>query len=230
VKILAELEAAEVELSAGQTAKGLLRVGLPLVGTLVTPVLSDFMREHPDIRLELDFSDRMVDVIEDGFDVVLRTGEGSDSRLISRLLGHYSPMLVASPRYLAARGIPKTPKDLERHTALAHRFPSTGKVDPWLVLEDGELAEIQLDVQATASAVEPLIDMALQSMGIAYIPDFFTARLLRTGTLVEVLPGSVRDRKVFRALWPSGKNLSPKVRVFVDYLAAHLFAEPRNRP
>ena len=230
MKIQAELEAAEVELSAGRSPRGLLRVSLPMVGTFLTPVLSAFIREYPEIRLDLDISDRIVDVIDDGFDVVLRTGEGSDSRLVSRVLGYYRPMLIASPGYLKARGTPVKPGDLARHAAVVHRFPSTGKVDPWLLQEEGEPIEVPLDVLATASAVEPLVDMAIRAVGIAYVPDFFASPHLKSGALVEVLPGFVGDRKVFRALWPSGKNLSPKVRVLVDYLSSHLFPiEQRER-
>lgn len=229
LKILSELEAAEVELSAGQSPRGLLRVSLPMVGTFLTPVLSDFMREYPDIRLDLDISDRIVDIIEEGFDVVLRTGDGTDSRLVSRVLGYYSPILVASPRYLKSRGTPTTPQHLSRHAVLAHRFPSTGKVDPWLLYESGVPVDVAMEILATVSAVEPLVDMATRAIGIAYVPDFFAAPHLVAGTLVEVLPGHVLDRKAFRALWPSGKNLSPKVRVLVDYLSAHLFPEAQRR-
>lgn len=222
-RVIDELEAAEIELAAGQSPRGLLRISLPIVGTLLVPVLGAFMREYPEVRLDLDFTDRIVDVIDGGFDVALRTGDSSDSRLVSRVLGYYLPRIVASPRYLKSRGIPGVPSDLERHDCLTHRFPSTGKIDPWLMV-DGDLPiEVALNVIATASAVEPLIDMVVQGLGIAYVPDFLVAGLLRSGELVEILPGHVIDRKVFRALWPSGKYLSPKVRVLVEFLSKHLF-------
>lgn len=222
-RVLEELEAAEIELAAGQSPRGLLRISLPLVATLLAPVLGAFMREYPEIRLELDFTDRIVDVVEGGFDLVLRTGDSSDSRLVSRVLGYYSPLLVASPRYLRSRGVPRLPGDLARHDCLTHRFPSTGKIDPWLLARGGSPIEVELNVVATASAVEPLIDMVVQGLGIAYVPDFLVVGRLMAGDLVEILPGHVFDRKVFRALWPSGKNLLPKVRVLVEFLARHLF-------
>lgn len=222
-RVLDELEAAEIELAAGQSPRGLLRISLPLVGTLLVPVLGAFMREYPEIRLDLDFTDRIVDVIDGGFDVVLRTGDSGDSRLVSRVLGYYTPLLVASPRYLKSRGVPGAPGDLGRHDCLTHRFPSTSRVDPWLLVNGSTPTEVELNVVATATAVEPLIDMVLQGLGIAYVPDFLVAGRLRTGELAEVLVGHVIDRKVFRALWPSGKNLSPKVKVLVEFLARHLF-------
>lgn len=222
-RVLDELEAAEIELAAGQSPRGLLRISLPLVGTLLVPVLGAFMREYPEIRLDLDFTDRIVDVIDGGFDVVLRTGDSGDSRLVSRVLGYYTPLLVASPRYLKSRGVPGAPGDLGRHDCLTHRFPSTSRIDPWLLVNGSTPTEVELNVVATATAVEPLIDMVLQGLGIAYVPDFLVAGRLRTGELAEVLVGHVIDRKVFRALWPSGKNLSPKVKVLVEFLARHLF-------
>ena len=230
LRVLDELEAAEVELAAGQSPRGLLRVSLPIASTLLAPVLGAFMREYPDIRLELDFTDRIVDVIDGGFDIVLRTGDASDSRLVSRVLGYYSPRLVAAPRYLKSRGSPVVAGDLARHDCLVHRFPSSGKVDTWLLVEDGRPVQVTLNVLVTASAVEPLIDMVTQGLGIAYLPDFLVAGLVASGQLVEVLPGRVLDRKVFRALWPSGKNLSPKVRVLVDFLARNLLPAGARAP
>lgn len=112
-RILAEIEAAEQELSrAAQAPRGRLRVSLPLVSSLVLPVLGDFMRQYPEIELDLDFTDRMVDVIEEGSDAVVRTGEPSDSRLSARCLGAFRIPLVASPAYLAQRGEPRQPADL----------------------------------------------------------------------------------------------------------------------
>jgi DNA-binding transcriptional LysR family regulator len=222
-RVLDELEAAESELAAAQSPRGLLRISLPIAGTLLAPVLGAFMREYPDIRLDLDFTDRVVDVIEGGFDVVLRTGDSSDSRLVSRVLGYYSPRIVASPRYLKSRGVPGVPGDLERHDCLTHRFPSTGRIDPWLLVDGGLPIEVELNVIATASAVEPLIDLVVQGLGIAYVPDFLVAGLLRSGELTEILAGRVIDRKVFRALWPSSKYLSPKVKALVGFLSKHLF-------
>lgn len=121
LRIVDELEAAESELSAASSPKGQLRVSMPLVETLLLPVLSSFVREYPDIRLELDFSDRMVNVIDEGFDVVVRTGEATDSRLMTRALGYYTPLIVAAPAYLSRRGVPKVPDDLRSRPPNAAR-------------------------------------------------------------------------------------------------------------
>jgi DNA-binding transcriptional LysR family regulator len=225
LRVVEELEAAEAELSAASSPKGQLRVSLPLVGNLLLPVLGSFIREYPDIRLELDFSDRMVNVIDEGFDVVLRTGEATDSRLVTRALGYYTPLIVASPTYRARRSVPKVPDDLHHHACLLHRYPSTGKVDRWLLRDGDNLLEMDLSPKLTANTVEPLIAFAEDGQGLAYLPNFLVRRQMAEGRLVTVLTGYATDRKVLRAVWPSGRHLSPKIRVFVDYLAKHLFPD-----
>lgn len=131
-RILAEVEAAQLELSqASGKPTGRLRISLPMVSTLMLPVLGDFMRQYPDIALDLDFTDQLVEVIEEGFDAVIRTGEPADSRLSARHLGYFSALLVASPAYLAEKGTPQAPGDLLRHHCLHYRFPHTGKLEKW---------------------------------------------------------------------------------------------------
>lgn len=100
------------------------------MGGLLNPVLAEFVRRYPEIELETDFSDRRVDVIEEGFDAVVRVGETEDSRLMSRQLGTFHLQLVASPDYLRQMGIPHQPAELQGHACLLYKFPSTGKVEP----------------------------------------------------------------------------------------------------
>ena len=221
-RIFSEIEAAELELSQTQEApRGTLRVSLPLVGVLMMPTLVAFMRAYPDVTLDLDFSDRVVDVIEEGFDAVVRFAETGDSRLMSRALGRYRRRLVAAPAYLAARGVPLAPDDLKAHACLRHRFPTSRKFERW-PLPEHIGAESELPKTAMANAIEPLITMAEQGLGIAYLPDFAIGRQLREGTLVPVLDDYTDRSGPLRILWPSSRHLSPKLRVFVDFLAANL--------
>jgi DNA-binding transcriptional LysR family regulator len=223
-RILSEIVEAESELAVSRAMPtGRLRVSIPLVGTLLMPVLSAFMRTYPDVQLDIDFSDRIVDVIEDGFDVVLRTGEALDSQLITRTLGHYSHVIVASPAYLAERGVPLVPEELVAHACLQHRFSRTGRLRQWPLVRDGVPFEVELPSTAIASAVEPLIALAGQGLGLACVPDFTVRAQLANGSLVVVLRDFTADRIPFRALWPSGRMMPPKVRVFVDFLNQHLF-------
>src|ERR1700751_4102821 len=222
-RIFSEIEAAELELSRiHEVPRGTLRVSLPLVGMLMTPTLVAFMRAYPEIMLDLDFSDRIVDVIEEGFDAVVRFADAGDSRLMSRALGTYRRRLVAAPTYLAAKGVPLTPDDLKAHACLHHKFPTSGKFERWPLRPEHAGSESELPRTAVASTLEPIIFMAGQGMGIAYLPDFAIARQLREGALVTVLDDYTDRSGPRRSLGPPNRHLAPKLRVFVDYRAATL--------
>lgn len=223
-RILAEIEAAELELSQATAApRGRLRVSLPLVSSLVLQVLGEFMREYPAIELDLDFTDRLVDVIEEGFDVVVRTGNPTDSRLSARKLGHFNSMLVASPEYLARRGIPKVPAGLLEHTCLHYRLPHTGKLEPWALRQAPGDPELQIPTSMICNNIETRVCFALQGLGIAYLPEFAIAELLADGRLLAVLADRVERAGVFHVLWPASRHPSPKVRALVDFLCARVF-------
>ncbi|MFY2561152.1 LysR family transcriptional regulator [Corallococcus terminator] len=225
-RIFCEIEAAELELAQTQGApRGRLRVSMPIVGMLMMPTLSAFMRAYPDIELDLDFSDRLVDVIDEGFDGVVRAGEVSDSRLMARVLGSFRLTLVGSPDYLARRGTPRKPEDLQSHACLHHRFATNGKLERW-PLKRGR-KELELPTTAVVNTIEPLIFMAEQGLGITCLPDFAIRRQLADGSLVAVLEQHTQHQGTFRMLWPSSRYLSPKLRVFVDFMAKHLFASSR---
>ncbi|MFC6839345.1 LysR family transcriptional regulator [Xanthomonas theicola] len=183
-RILAEIEAAERELSQATAApRGRLRVSLPLVSALVLPVLGEFMREYPEIELDLDFTDRMVDVVEEGFDAVVRTGEPADSRLSARRLGTFQMRLVASPDYLARRGIPMAPADLRQHTCLHYRFPNSDKLETWALRRMPGEPELQLPTSMICNNIQTRVCFALQGLGIAYLPDFAIREPLADGRL-----------------------------------------------
>jgi len=223
-RILAEIEAAELELSQATAApRGRLRVSLPLVSSLVLPVLGEFMREYPEIELDLDFTDRLVDVIEEGFDAVVRTGDPTDSRLSARRLGIFRSMLVASPGYLARRGTPKVPADLLEHTCLHYRFPNSGKLETWTLRRAAGEPELALPTSMICNNIETRVCFALQGLGIAYLPEFSIREPLADGRLHAVLPDYIERMGVFHVLWPASKHPSPKVRVFVDFLCARVF-------
>ncbi|MFJ5442775.1 LysR family transcriptional regulator [Pectobacterium sp. CHL-2024] len=223
-RILAEIEAAELELSqTSAVPRGRLRVSLPLVSSLVLPVLGEFMREYPEIELDLDFTDRMVDVIEEGFDAVVRTGDPVDSRLTARRLGAFRSLLVAAPNYLTRRGTPQIPVDLMQHACLHYRFPNSGKLEPWaLRLPPGE-PELPLPTSMVCNNIETRLCFALQGLGIAYLPDFSIREPLACGHLQPVLTDYVERSGVFYVLWPASKHPSPKVRALVDFLCARVF-------
>lgn len=223
-RILAEIEAAELELSQATGApRGRLRVSLPLVSSLVLPVLGEFMRAYPDIELDLDFTDRLVDVIEEGFDAVVRTGEPEDSRLSARRLGNFQMRLVASPDYLALRGTPQIPADLLQHSCLHYRFPNSGKLEAWALKQQPDQPKLQVPIAMICNNIETRLCFALQGLGIAYLPDFAIRESLNKGQLQPILTDYVQRSGVFHILWPASKHPSPKVRALVDFLCARVF-------
>ncbi|WP_411748692.1 LysR family transcriptional regulator [Serratia marcescens] len=224
-RILGELAAAEREISDTHSApRGKLRVSLPLVGGLLNPVLAEFVRRYPEIELETDFSDRRVDVVEEGFDAVIRVGETEDSRLMSRRLGTFHLQLVAAPDYLHRTGIPLQPADLHGHAGLLYKYPSTGKVEPW-PLEGWEKRIETLAHRLVCNTVDTLIYLAESGQGIACLPDFAVKRALEQGRLQQILREHCRHSGSFKVLWPSSKHLTPKLRVFIDTLSARLFRD-----
>jgi DNA-binding transcriptional LysR family regulator len=180
------------------------------------------MKTWPDIRMDIDFTDRMVAVIEEGFDAVLRTGEIADTRLMSRKLGVFRHRVVASPAYLAQHGTPLTPEDLLGHACLHHRYTNSGRLEPWPLMRNGVNVNLDLPETAVVSTIEPLLYLAEQGFGVACLPPFAVNRQIEAGTLVALLDGSLRDAGSFRVLWPASRYLPPKTRVFVDFLADHL--------
>ncbi len=192
---------------------------------LVMPALTAFMRRYPDIELDVDFSDRLVNVIDEGFDVVMRTGEPTDSRLMARQVGSYRLLLVASPDYLAEHGTPKLPEDLADHACLQHKFPSTGKFEPWPLKRAEGAPEVVVPASMACNTSAALIDVVLAGLGIACLPDFMVRQAIERGELVSVLDAHVEHQGSFRLLWPSSKHLAPKLRVFIDFMVDRLFKQ-----
>ena len=224
-RILGEFEAAEREVrSTSEAPRGVLRVSLPLAGMLMMPALSAFMLAYPEVELDLDFTDRLVDVIAEGLDVVIRAGDVSDSRLMTRRLGAFHLMLVCSPDYIARHGRPRDPSDLSRHACLHHRYATSGKLERWPI-GDGR-NDVDLPRRAVANTIEPLIDMAERGLGIACLPDFAISEQLRSNRLTVVLGDHTRHEGVFRLLWPSSRHMSPKLRAFVDFMDRTLSLQP----
>lgn len=227
-RIIQEVEQAEIELSQmAEVPKGRLRISVPLQNTLIFPLLSGFMHAYPDIELDVDLSDRMVDVIEEGFDAVIRTGQPSDSRLMARKLGEYKLELVASPAYLAARGRPTHPDQLRTHACLMHKFPASGALERWPVRAADAEADPELGKVITCTTTDALTHLALEGRGIACLADFSTRQALQDGTLEKVLPEFTEHLGTLWMLWPSSRHASPKLRALIDYFREHIAVVPQ---
>lgn len=222
-RILSEVKEAEAELLQTRgTPRGKLRISLPSLGTLFMPKLGDFKRRYPEIELDIDYSDRLVDVIEEGFDAVIRSGTPSDSRLVARRLGTCRKVFVGAPGYFSKAGMPSKPEDLTSHARLHYRFPSTGKLDVWPLGDKTEMIP-ERPASMVTNTLDPQVCFAEQGLGIAYLPEIAVRRQLEQGSLVTVLDEYDRENMVFHVLWPSGRHLSVKIRLFVDFVTSHLF-------
>jgi DNA-binding transcriptional LysR family regulator len=221
-RILAEIELADAELS--QTAAdpiGLLRISLPMVGDLFLETLTEFKRKFPLIELDIDFSNRQVDLIEEGVDVVIRSGDAQDSRLLTRKIGDFRQLVVGSPNYFAKAGVPKEPQELEGHSCLHLRMPLTGRLQQWR-FKDVDDGTLELGRSLVCNDNQARVAFAEAGLGVAYLPDFSVSALIEQGRLVSVLDDYTTGGGTFRALWPSGRHLTPKVRAFIDFMAENL--------
>ncbi|MEC5321065.1 LysR substrate-binding domain-containing protein [Brenneria populi subsp. brevivirga] len=215
--IVAQLEEAEQELvRISAVPRGKLRITAPAIGyRMLLPHLSEFRQRYPEVELDFDFSDRMVDVIEEGFDIAIRSGELSSSQMMSRRIGPFRFAIVGSPAYFAANPPPQTPADLRHHACLRYRFPSNGQWQEW----DIHGAEpLTLPLALSSNNLESLLQSALQGLGIAYVPEFIVRRYLDAGELVSALSSYLQDGGKFSVVWPSSRHMLPKVRVFIDFL------------
>jgi DNA-binding transcriptional LysR family regulator len=223
VTVLAELDQAEARAASRQReVAGTLRISLPASfgRRWVMPQLLALARRHPKLRLELGFSDRAVDLLEEGFDMVVRLGDpGNSASLSSRYLGNQRLVSCASPSYLAARGSPMCIADLKEHDCIT--FGSLGRMLPWIFLdEDGSTTKVVISGRHTISDGEALRAAALDGLGIAQLPTWLAADELSSGALIPVLGGQGVKGHPIHALWPATRNLAPKIRVAVDDLLA----------
>jgi DNA-binding transcriptional LysR family regulator len=227
-RILDDLDDAQAILSQSREApRGRLRVSAPIVGYhFLIPLVPGFLAQHPEVELDINFSDRAVDLIEEGIDVAIRSGDLRDSRLVSRPLQAFRLLLCAAPAYLAQHGTPLAVHDMARHACVRFRHPDSGKLLDWPWREMGAGPEPRLRTVLACNNIEAVLGATLRGIGIACLPDFLVREALADGRLVSVLEPHLGPARQFRALWPSSRHLSPKVRVFVDHLGARLAAPP----
>jgi len=192
------------------------------------------MERHPEIELDLDFTDRLVDVIDEGFDVVIRGSALRDSRLVSRPLGSWRACLVAAPAYLERNGTPAKPDDLLNHACLHYRWTPTGKLYQWPLRHSTfTAAGSSLPLTMVCNSLDVMLYLALAGRGITCVPDFSVKNAIADGRLKTVLDNYVADSNSIHVVWPSNRKMTPKVRVFVDFVRAnfgkHLVTETDDR-
>ena len=224
-RALEELSEAQADLAQRQHApRGLLRIGLPTIGyRFLLPVLPGFQQRYPQVQLELEFNDRLVDVVNEGLDAVIRSGDLADSSLMARQLGTFRFIVCASPPLLRAHGTPQRQADLRRLPAVRFRVPTSGKLQPWTLPGHRGDAAADMATGMACNNMEAVLAAAIGGMGAAWMPDFLAADALADGRLLDVLPTVPHQQGQFSLLWPGNRQPSARLRVFIDYLVKHLF-------
>lgn len=223
-EILTAIEAAESEITDMATRlHGHIRVnaGTGIGRHLLAPLLPDFLASHPDISIDLSFTDRRIDPVTENVDIVLRAGTLPDSSLVARKIVEGRRMICASPRYLERHGIPKVPGDLTQHNCLLiSNFPHLAE---WSFRSPDGIKHVQVSGNVTADSAEMLIDLAIADQGIIRLMDIQVAPSVRDGLLVPVFAQEHIDDPIpFWVLTLPGRNRVPRVRAFLDFLAERM--------
>lgn len=227
VRILEDVDEAERAVMQLHTEpRGLLRMSVPHAFGLayIAPAVADFLCEHPDLEIDLDFSDRRVDLIAEGLDLVIRIGELADSSFAFKKLAPIDVMLCVSPAYVERFGKPTTPDDIDP----AHLFQYAYAPSTALRFEkDGQERVVRASGRLRSNNGEALTEAAIHGVGIALAPDFLVMEHVRRGRLIPILQDWLPpDRRALWALYPHSRHLSAKVRAFVDFLAERLSPPP----
>jgi DNA-binding transcriptional LysR family regulator len=222
VNILADVEEAEQAVSHEHgTLRGRLRVALPLSFGLsqLGPAINAFLQAHPEVEFDLDFNDRQVDLLAEGFDLALRIGDLEDSSLIARRLCSIRSCVCASPAYLRAAGTPQHPGDLAHHACLTYSLVPEPRV--WRYTgADGKAGSVRVSSRLQANNGDFLHRAALEGKGIALQPLFIVQPSLDAGQLLPLLTEYQWPATSAHALYPHTRHLSHRVRAFIDFLSA----------
>jgi len=225
-QILAELEEADhaVGVVSGNPV-GRLRINAPYSFGIqhLAPLWGEFMAQYPDVELDISLSDRLVDVVDEGFDVVIRISAPQDSTLVHRRLACTRLLLCASPEYLERHGTPVSIDEIASHRVIAYTYAVEG--DVWRFSTAQGMREVQTKPHVRTNNGDTCRALALAHQGLVKQPDFLVGNDLAQGRLVEVLPECLLGSLDVYAVYPSRKHLSVKIRVLIDYLVAAF-----NRP
>lgn len=223
--ILAEVDEAE-NIFRDTQPRGLLRVDAHghLTRTVLLPRLHEFLDRYPLLDLQIGQGDRLVDLVREGVDCVIRAGEITDSGLIMRKLGLITEITCASPAYIEEHGMPASPDALEGHAAIGFISSRTGHIMPLEFTVEGEVRNITLPCRLTVNNSDTMVDLARRGFGLMQAPRYRLQPDIDQGLLVEVLADFPPSPTPLSVLYPQNRQLAPRVRVFVDWIVK-VFAE-----
>jgi DNA-binding transcriptional LysR family regulator len=230
VRLLADVE--EAEGSFKNTApKGLLRVNLQ--GTLarhfVVPALADFLARYPEIELQIGEDDRLVDLVREGVDCVLRAGVLQDSSMVGRRIASLQQITCASPAYLAKYGEPINPEALAAHRAVHYISSATGAAMPLEFMVEGQLRALRLKAAVSVATADLYTELAVAGLGLVQVPRYRVVDEINAGRLQVVLAGFPPPPMPVSVLYPQSRQLSSRVRVFVQWMD-QLFFTAQSQP
>jgi len=203
----------------GAAPVGILRISAPVDfgARILMPVIADFMRQWPSVDVRVSMADRMVDLVDEGFDLAVRIGHLSDSSLIAKKIAPACMSVVASPDYLAATGNLKHPLDLVSHDCIIDRNKPAPQL--WKFSQGAETEEVKISGRLTLNGATAAIEAAAQGLGIACSPSWAAREALADGRVVPVLTQWEPDHRDLWTVFPSNRYLAQRVRLFVDHLA-----------
>jgi len=220
VPLLEEFSVMVDNVTGAQSApRGLLRVSVPQTfGEMsLSPLIPKFLEAYPDLSLDLQLSDRMIDMLEEGIDVVIRIGGVDDSSLIARHIKTLPLTLCASPEYITQQGEPLSAEDISKHTCIIDSNFRIGKQWP-IVDPEGQTTSIEVSSKVAVNSPRAVKEIAMAGGGIGMIPRFIVESELQEGVLKEILPGYKTLEFGLFAIYPHRRYLSKKVRCFIDFL------------
>lgn len=227
LSILSEFEEASSAFRDTQP-RGLLRIDAHplLTRTFLLPRLPEFLQRYPHLDLHIGQGDRLVDLVREGVDCVIRAGAQPDSGLIMRWLTTIEEVTCASPAYLGQHGTPASPDELDGHLCVGFVSSRTGTTLPLEFMQKGGLREIQLPSRVTANNSDTVTELARLGFGLMQAPRYRLQPDLDRGTLIEVLKHHPPSPTPLSALYPQNRQLSPRLRVFLDWVSG-IFADAK---
>lgn len=205
--------------------KGLLRMTCAVAygERFIVPLVTDFMARHPQLRVDIELSNRTLDLVQEGLDLAIRLGRLQDSRLVATRLAPRRMYLCAAPAYLEHYGRPHSLSELGRHNCLI------GSSDTWSFQQNGRESSQRVHGNWRCNSGQAVLDAALRGLGLCQLPDYYVQEHLRNGALVSLLENHQPPNTAVWALYPQQRHLSPKVRQLVDHLKAGLAERPEYR-
>ncbi|UAL09735.1 LysR family transcriptional regulator [Caulobacter segnis] len=219
LRLLDELEDAEGAFRQHKP-RGLLRVDVQgaLARRFLLPDLPDFLAAYPELRIQMTEGDRLVDLVREGVDCVLRIGDLTDSAMVARRVAMLPEVTCAAPAYLARRGVPKAPYHLADHRMVGFLQAATGHPHPLELTVEGKPRQVAVEADVIVNSAENTVAMGLLGLGLIQVPRYRVEDALADGSLVEVLADFPPTPTPVSLLYPRSRQLSPRVRVFIDWV------------